>query len=130
MHRLFDTIWRGQEDNGDFLSGDLAPAVDIYEEKDNLVIKADLPGIDSKDLNIDITGDTLTIKGEKHREEETKEKGYYRTERLFGSFQRVIALPSTVDPEKVNASCKNGVLEITLGKREEAKPRQIEVKVK
>ena len=129
LDRLFSSVWRSQDDNGDFFPSDLTPAVDIYEEKDNLVIKADMPGIDSKDLDINITGDTLTIKGQKQKEEETKEKGYYRKERIFGSFQRSIVLPSTVNPDKVEASCKNGVLEITLPKKEEAKPKQISVKV-
>lgn len=105
------------------------PAVDVYEEKDNVVIKAEIPGLSKEDINVQVTGSTLMIKGEKKREEEVKEDDYYRCERSFGSFTRAVALPSDVKPDQVKASFKNGVLEVRLPKTEEAKKKAITVKI-
>ncbi|MBI2998075.1 MAG: Hsp20/alpha crystallin family protein [Deltaproteobacteria bacterium] len=105
------------------------PFVDLYEEKDEIVAKVELPGIGKDDIQVNITDHLLTIRGEKKKEEETKEEDYYRSERAFGSFTRTLELPRAVQVEKAKASFKNGVLEIRLPKTEEAKRKEIKVKV-
>jgi len=106
-----------------------APAVDLYEEKDEIVAKAELPGMEKGDIQVNISDHLLTIKGEKKKEEETKEKNFYRSERSYGSFSRSVELPADVHGEKARASFKNGVLEIRLPKTEEAKKKDVKVKV-
>lgn len=106
-----------------------APAVDVHEDKEQFVVKADVPGLQREDIDITVEGDLLVIKGEKKEESEKKEKGVLRSERFHGWFQRAIELPGGVDASKVKASYKNGVLEITVPKREDAKPRSIKVDV-
>ena len=98
-----------------------APAVDVFEEKDDIVVKAEIPGMDKDDIEVKLTDHTLTIKGEKKREEETKKENYYRSERSYGSFFRTLELPKDVHADKVKATFKNGVLEIRIPKTEEAK---------
>ena len=107
-----------------------SPSVDIMETKDNFVVKAELPGLEAKDVNVSISGDILTIKGEKKAEEEEKDEHYHRVERYSGSFQRVFQLPSGVKADKIEATFDKGVLKVTLPKVEEAKKKEIEVKVK
>jgi HSP20 family protein len=107
-----------------------SPSVDISETKDDFVVKAELPGLEAKDVNVSISGNVLTIKGEKKAEEEEKDEHYHRVERYSGSFQRVFQLPSGVKADKVEASFDKGVLKVTLPKVEEAKKKEIEVKVK
>jgi HSP20 family protein len=106
-----------------------APALDVYEDKDDIVIKAELPGLEKGDIEVNMTDHTLTIKGEKKKEEEVKEENYYRSERSYGSFTRTLQLPTDVQADKVKASFKNGVLEVRLPKTEEAKTKEIKVKV-
>jgi HSP20 family protein len=106
------------------------PSADISETKDNLLIKAELPGLDPKDINVSVSGDLLTIKGEKKKEEEEKDEHHYFMERYYGSFQRSFRLPVNVQGDKVEATFDKGVLNITLPKSEEAKKKEIEVKVK
>ena len=106
-----------------------APTLDIYEEKDDLVVKGEVPGLSKDEIDISMDGNTLTIKGEKKKEEEVKEDDYYRCERTFGAFSRSIELPSEVKADKVTASFKNGVIEIRLPKTEEAKKNVVHVKV-
>ena len=106
-----------------------APAVDLYEEKDDIVVKAELPGIDKNNIEVNLTDHTLTIKGEKKKEEEVKEENYYRSERSYGSFLRTLELPKDVHADKVKASFKNGILEVRIPKTEEAKAKEIKVKV-
>ncbi len=105
------------------------PAVDLFEEKDDIVVKAELPGMEKENIEVNLTDHTLTIKGEKKKEEEVKEKNYYRSERSYGSFMRAIELPRDVHGDKVKASFKNGVLEVRVPKTEEAKAKEIKVKV-
>jgi HSP20 family protein len=106
------------------------PRVDIIEEKDSFKILADMPGMKKDDINVEIKEGVLAISGEKKEEKVTKEKNrYYHLERNYGSFRREFALPSYVDSEHVEAKYSNGVLELTLKKKETAKPKQIEVKV-
>jgi HSP20 family protein len=105
------------------------PAVDIYETDNELVLKADLPEVDPKNVDIQIENGTLTLKGSRVFEAEKNGKGYHRIERSYGSFVRAFSLPETVDPENVKADFKNGVLTMTLAKKEVAKPRTIKVEV-
>jgi HSP20 family protein len=106
-----------------------ALAVDVFEEKDDIVIKAEIPGMDKDNIEVNLTDHTLTIKGEKKKEEEVKEENYYRSERSYGSFFRTLELPKDVHADKVKATFKNGVLEVRMPKTEEAKAKEIKVKV-
>jgi HSP20 family protein len=106
-----------------------APAVDILEAENELLLKADLPGVDMKDIDIQMENGTLALRGERKFENEKKEGGYHRIERSYGSFARYFTLPDTVDSEHVKAEYKNGVLTVKLPKKELAKPRQIKVDV-
>lgn len=128
MNRVFDLKMRPFKlGNGDKL---WAPAVDIVDEKDQIKVKADLPGLKKEDIDVSVENDVLTIKGEKKEEKETKEKDYIRSERYYGAFHRAFTLPASVDAAKVNAAYKEGVLEITLPKKEGAKPKQTKVEIK
>jgi HSP20 family protein len=127
MNRLFDTSLR-RTGTGPF-DGAFVPAIDVVEEKDNFLVRADLPGLSKDDVSVTLQDNYLTIKGEKKHETETKETNYYRKERVHGSFTRTIELPSSVDAKKIDAQFKDGVLQVRLPKTEEAKPKQIEVKV-
>ena len=109
---------------------ELFPSVDVTETKDNLLIKAELPGLEAKDVNVSVSGDILTIKGEKTKEEEEKDEHYYHCERYCGSFQRSFRLPVNVQADKVEATFDKGVLKVTLPKEEKAKKKNIKVKVK
>ncbi len=106
-----------------------APAVDLFEDKNDIVVKAELPGMEKENVEVKLTDHTLTIKGEKKKEEEIKEENYYRSERSYGSFIRTLELPTDVHADKVKASFKNGVLEVRLPKTEEAKTKEFKVKV-
>ena len=104
-----------------------SPAVDIYETENELVLKADLPDVELKDLDVRVENQTLTIAGERKFEHKDQGKGFHRVERSYGNFARSFAVPNTFDTDKINASFKNGVLTVTLPKKEAAKPRQIKV---
>ncbi len=129
MNRLFNVTLHhpGKKGNGGAL---WAPAVDIIDEKDMIRVRAELPGMKKEEIEVSVNNDTLSITGEKKEEKEIKEKDYVRSERYYGSFHRAFTLPAGVDPQKVNASYKDGVLEIALPKREDAKPKQIKVDIK
>jgi HSP20 family protein len=103
------------------------PKVDIYDNDESLVITAELPGIDKKDIDIDVKGGVLTLKGERSFDREVKEEKYYCRERTFGKFERVFRVPVDVDPEKISADYKDGILRIDIPKPEEQKPKQIAV---
>jgi len=102
----------------------------IYEKKDKFVVRAEVPGMTKDDVDISVLGDTLTIKGERKAESEVKDEDYHRCEMCYGKFSRAVTLPSSVQAGKVAATYDNGMLEITLPKAAEAKPKKIEVKVK
>ena len=106
-----------------------SPAVDIYETENELVLKADLPDVDLKDIDVRVENQTLTISGERKFEQEHSGKGYHRIERSYGKFDRSFAVPNTFDTEHIAAAFKNGVLSVTLPKKEAAKPRQVKVEV-
>ncbi|GAB61040.1 MAG: Hsp20/alpha crystallin family protein [Candidatus Jettenia sp.] len=129
MNRMFDRFFKGS-DLSEFgmETGGWIPPIDLSETNEKVTVKAEIPGIDPKDIDISIQENTLLIKGEKKEEKEEKNKSFYRMERRYGSFSRSIPLPPSVDSNKVTAEYKNGVLEITLQKKEEVKPKQISVK--
>jgi len=106
-----------------------APAVDIYETEQNLVVKAELAGIDPKDVDIRVENQTLFIHGERKSEKDVKEGAYHRVERSYGAFSRSFSLPTTVNTENVTADYKDGILTVTLAKREEAKPKTIKIQI-
>ena len=105
------------------------PIVDVFEEKDDIVVKAELPGMEKDNVEVSLTDRILTLKGEKKKEEEVKRENYYRAERSYGRFLRTLELPANVHADKVKASFKNGILEVRMPKTEEAKAREIKVKV-
>jgi HSP20 family protein len=131
MNRLFNEAFHGtrtgDEDWG--LGGSWAPAVDILEQNGNIVLKAELPGVDPKDVDIRVENNTLTLRGERRFDNETKRDNYHRVERSYGSFARSFSLPTVVDTEKIKAEYKDGVLNVTLPTKEEAKPKQITINV-
>jgi HSP20 family protein len=106
-----------------------APAVDIYETENELVLKADLPDVDQNNIDVRVENQTLTIAGERKFEAQQDNKGYHRIERSYGQFVRSFAVPNTFDTENINAQFKNGVLTVTLPKKEAAKPRQVKIQV-
>jgi HSP20 family protein len=106
-----------------------APAVDIYETENELVLKADVPDVDQKNIDVRVENQTLTVSGERKFEKEESGKGYHRIERNYGTFSRSFAVPNTFDTEKITATYRNGVLSVMLPKKEAAKPRQIKVAV-
>lgn len=129
IDRLFDSPLSAlTSDSQQFLSGWL-PTIDLYEEKDHFVLKAELPGMKKEDIDISLHGDVLTLSGERKEEETFDKAETYRAERFLGKFQRTLTLPVAVQADKVQASYKDGILSVTLPKAEEAKPKQIQVKV-
>jgi HSP20 family protein len=106
------------------------PAVDMYDKADEIVVKAEVPGIDKKNIKISVSGNILTIKGEMKKEEEVKEEDYYFSERSYGSFSRSLTLPAKVVESKISAEFKDGILEVHLPKASESKPKEIRVEVK
>jgi len=129
MDRFRDKLF-GERPLARAFTDEWAPSVDISETKDNFIVKAELPGLESKDVNVSISGDLLIIKGEKKKEEEEKDEHHHYVERYSGSFQRVFQLPTAVKGDKVEATFEKGVLKVTLPKVEEAKKKEIEIKVK
>jgi HSP20 family protein len=125
MDDLFDGFFRGLD--RPFAGYKAWPAIDVAEEKDSIVVRAEVPGCKAEDIDISVYGNTLTISGEKKLEEEKKEKGYYHIESTYGSFRREITLPTDVDSSKVEAACKDGVLNITLPKAASAKAVKVKV---
>jgi len=107
-----------------------APPIEVFEKEDKYVVKAELPGMKEEDIDVSVIGDTLTVKGERKAESEVKEEDYYCCERSYGSFFRSIALPSNVDAKKIEASFEDGVLEVSLPKAAEVKPKKISVSAK
>ena len=117
----------GVRGNGELRFGTFTPAVDVYEDEHNLVLKLEVPGMNDEDLKVSLENNSLTVSGERKLEKEEKEENFHRIERRYGTFTRTFRLPSTVDPEKVEAAYDQGVLKITLAKRAEAKPKTIKI---
>ena len=127
VNRLFESTLPGRGSDSSLTTW--APAVDIYETENELALKADLPDVNEKDIDIRIENNTLSIHGERKFEQEAKEENYLRVERSYGSFTRSFTLPSTVDTEAIKAEYKNGVLRVEMPKRAESKPKQVKVNV-
>ncbi len=127
VNRLFGSALEHSGEESNLTSW--APAVDIYETEHELVVKADLPEIDPKDLDIRVENNILTIRGERKFEKKVNEENYLRVERAYGSFSRSFSLANTVNSEAIKADYQNGVLTLTVPKREEAKPKQIKINV-
>lgn len=125
MNLLFETLLRHPKG----LDAVFSPSIDVVVEKDNVVVKADLPGLTKDDITVTLQDDYLTIKGEKKHEVEQQEANYFLSERVHGSFTRTVELPMAVNAKSIDARFKDGVLHVTLPKTEEARPKQIEVKV-
>ena len=130
MNRMFDESYRGRSASDDWaLGGSWAPAVDIYEHEGNIVLTAELPGVDPKDVDIRVENNVLTLRGERKWSDEVQRESYHRVERAYGSFARSFTLPNVVDTEKIKADFEDGMLKLVLPKREEAKPKQISINV-
>ncbi len=126
MNQLF----RGSFGDDALVSGAWAPSVDVYESPEAVEMTFEIPGVDQKDIKVSFENNMLTVSGERRLEHEDKRDGYHRVERSYGNFLRSFTVPSTIDPNKINAEFKNGLLRLTLPKRPETQPRAIEVKVK
>jgi len=130
LQNRVNSLFRDMNGEDDPLStASFVTAVDIYEDAQKVVLKLEVPGIDQKDLHVNIENHTLTVKGERKFDAEEKEQNFHRIERRYGSFYRAFTLPSTVDTENVQASYNAGVLKLDLKKKPEAQPKQIEIKV-
>lgn len=133
LRKEMDNVWDhflGKTSFPESFSKEWMPSVDVSETEDQLLIKAELPGLEAKDVNVSISGDLLTIKGEKKQEEEKKDEHFYSSERYYGSFQRSFRLPENIKTDKVDATFKKGILQIALRKTEKSKKKEIEIKVK
>lgn len=132
---LFDQLQRelnrypmkNEDDNGDVVTSDWAPSVDIKEEDDRFLLVADIPGVDPNDIEVNMEHGILSIKGERESEKKTEREGYKRIEREHGIFYRRFTMPDGVNPDGIDANCKNGVLTVTIPKQEAAQPRRIKV---
>jgi HSP20 family protein len=127
LNRLFNDVFERKSEESSLTAW--APSVDIYETEHELVVKADLPEVDPKDLDIRVENNILTIRGERKFEKKVNEENYLRVERAYGSFARSFTLANTVNSEAIKADYQNGVLTLSIPKREEAKPKQIKVTV-
>jgi HSP20 family protein len=125
--RLFEKTF-GIHEGGKKSSSEWIPAIDVYQTKDKVVVKAELPEIEAKDIEVTLEKDRLVIKGERNLTDEVKEEDFYRLERRYGRFQRVIPIPASVKADEVAASYHDGILEVNLPKTEEVKPKQIKIK--
>ena len=130
MNRMIDELFRStvQGENG-LTSTAWTPAVDIYETGNEVVVKADLPEVDEKKIDIHVENNVMVLKGERELSKETSEENYLRVERRYGSFSRSFTLPSNIDSGRIAAKYRDGVLRVVLPKREESKPRQIDIEV-
>jgi HSP20 family protein len=127
INRLFDEPFFPTDRENNEVMGTWYPVVDMFEENDSFVIKAELPGMDKKDISVDVKDRVLTLKGERKFENEVKEENYYRRERSYGKFQRAFTLPADIDPNEIRADFKDGLLKIEVPKPEEHKPKEITV---
>jgi HSP20 family protein len=130
MNRLLNFSWNQDLAEEDLKEGIWQTAVDIYETEDSIVIKAEMPDVDQKDIEVVIEDNILILKGERRQEDKVKYESYHRIERYFGSFQRRFNLPTTIKQDNVSAACERGVLTIILPKKKEPMSKQIKVEVK
>jgi HSP20 family protein len=129
FNNLFDAAPTGRNGSGSSASRRWIPAMDLVETADHYVLRADLPGLSDEDVNVQLEDNVLTISGERKTEQHSEQEGYYRLERAFGGFSRSLTLPDGIDPDSVQAQFDRGVLEITIPKPEQKKPRQVQIKL-
>jgi HSP20 family protein len=129
LFRTFDATYGRNEQREESMTATWSPLVDIFEDQDGITLKAELPEVDAKDVDIQLEGNTLTLRGERKLEKDENRDGYHRIERTYGAFSRSFTLPDLVDVEHISAESKDGVLRIHLPKKPETKPRQIKVAV-
>jgi HSP20 family protein len=127
MNRLFEDMSGPKPEEKNIMAGAWAPSVDIYENENEVVLAAEIPGVDEKDVEIKVEDNNLTLRGERKFEKETKEENYHRIERSYGSFFRSFSLPSYIDQDRIEAEHENGVLKIRMPKRVELKPRKVKI---
>jgi HSP20 family protein len=127
MNRVFEGTLSRARNEEELFTGTWAPPVDIYETKDKMTLKAELPGFDEKQINLRFEDGVLTIEGERKFEKETGDENYHRVERSYGKFVRSFAIPAGIEGDKIAATFNNGVLTVDLPKREETKPKQIRI---
>jgi len=127
MNRLFEDAVTARGEEKDMISSTWTPSVDIYETENEIVLTAEVPGVDEKDIDIKIENNTLSIQGERKFEKETKEENYHRIERSYGSFFRSFTIPHNVDQDKIEAEHEGGVLRVVMPKKPEAKPKKVKV---
>ena len=127
MNRLFDDAGRGWGADEPAATTTWSPAVDIFETEGEIIVKAELPGMERKDISLHLENNVLSLRGERKFEKETKDENYHRIERSYGAFSRSFSIPATVDDEKIRAEYKDGVLNIVLPKKEQARPKQITI---
>ena len=127
MNRMFDDAGRTWRTDEPAATTTWSPAVDIFETEGEIVVKAELPGMERKDIALNLENNVLTVKGERRFTKEAKDDNYHRIERSYGTFSRSFSIPATVDEEKIRADYREGVLKIVLPKKEQAKPKQIRI---
>lgn len=128
MNRLWNRF--GEDTDEPMLTAKWSPTADIYETKDAFIVKAEIPGIDEKDIDVEIENGVLTIQGERNFEQKTDNKDFHRIERSYGKFMRAFTMPQNINADRIMAVYNNGVLEVTVPKKEEAKPKKIQLEVK
>jgi HSP20 family protein len=129
LNSIFSDFARPEGETESLAMGSFIPPVDVYEDKDQLTLKLEVPGIPQENLDVRVENQTLTVRGERKFEKDEKEENFHRIERRYGTFTRSFTLPQTVDTNSVKASYQNGVLSIHLAKKEAAKPRQVKVEI-
>jgi HSP20 family protein len=127
MNRMFDDAGRAWRTDEPAATTTWSPAVDIFETEGEIVVKAELPGMERKDIVLNLESNVLTVRGERRFAKETKDDNYHRIERSYGTFSRSFSIPATVDAEEIRADYRDGVLKIVLPKKEQAKPKQIRI---
>ena len=127
MNRLFEDAGRTYRGDEAAATTTWSPAVDIFETENDIIVRAELPGIERKDIALNLDNNVLTLKGERKFEKETRQENYHRIERSYGGFSRAFSIPAIVDEEKIRADYKDGILSIALPKKEQVKPKQIKI---
>ena len=127
MNRLFEDTNRGWRPEEAASTTSWSPAVDIFETENEIIVQAELPGVERKDVSLQLEHNVLTLKGERRFEKETKQENYHRIERAYGGFSRAFSIPAIVDDEKIHADYKDGILKILLPKKDQVKAKQIKI---
>jgi HSP20 family protein len=127
MNRLFEDAFTSRGEEKDLVASSWSPSVDIYETENEIILTAEVPGVDEKNIEIKLEDNTLSLKGERNFEKETKEENYHRIERAYGSFYRSFTLPGNIDQDNIKAENENGILRITMPKKSELKPKKVKI---